>query len=186
MEIKIDTALMQLMSNKALLARDAMEDAMRSADAITVHDDWNCAERDLINESVTKIKKNNNTTCTNMELYSENVHSIAAQLDEFDKSLLSKFSGVDSSIGKMYQIGNAVETNNAQAIKTEELQQISVRLEDNTYWNQYHLRNMNNPISVVSFKDASDILSGADNNPSQSDLMKKFAEELGFDRMMGD
>ena len=185
MEIKIDTALMQIMSNKALLARNAMEDAMKSADAITVHDDWNCAERDLINDSVAKIKKNNNTTCANMEMYSEKVYSIAAQLDEFDKTLLSKFSGVDSSIGKMYQIGNTTVTNNAQTIKSEELQQIAVQLEDNTYWNQYHLRNMTNPISVVTFKDATGILSGTDNIQPQSDLMKMFTEELGFDGMMG-
>ena len=186
MEINIDTSLMQLMSSKALLAKDAMEEAMKSADSIMVHDDWNCSERDLINESITKIKKNNNTTCANMELYSENIHSIAAQLDEFDKSLLAKFSGVDSSIGRMYQIENAVVTNNAQAIKSEDLQKLSVRLEDSTYWNQYHLKNLNNPISVVSFKDASAILGGNDNNRSQSDLLKKFAKTIGFDEAAGD
>ena len=187
MEIKIDTTLMQVMSGKALLAKESVEDAMKSAEVITVHDDWNCAERDMINECIKTIKKNNAITCENMILYSSKINSLANQLDEFDRSLLSQFSGVDSSVGELFRVSSPVATGDIsfKTINSEDLQRLSLRLGENTYWNQYHLSNMNNQISVVKFSDATNILSGSNDSISQTDLMKEMAADLGLDDIIG-
>lgn len=187
MEIRIDPTLMHVMSGKAILAKESMEEAMKAAEAITVHDDWNCAERNMINENIATIKKNNIAICESMSLYSDRVNSLAVQLDEFDRSLLAKFSGVDSSVGELFQIENNAATNNltTQTISSEELQRISLRLGENTYWNHYHVNNINKPISVIKHSDASNMLSGSHNEISQTDLVKEMAVNLGFEKIIG-
>ena len=187
MEIKLDTSIMQIVSVKAILAKDAVEEAMKLAETITVHNDWNCAERDAISESISTIRKNNSTICKNMAFYSNRVKSLAIQLDEFDRSLLAKFSGVDSSLGVLFQMENKALTTNAttQIISPEDLQHISLRIGENTYWNQYHITNINEPISVVSFLEVSDMLNGTLKEISPTDLLKEVAADLGFEEIIG-
>ncbi|MBR5425241.1 MAG: hypothetical protein IK106_01855 [Clostridiales bacterium] len=185
MEIKFDTSIMRIMANKALNARNAMETAMKTADAVTLHNDWNCAERDLIDDGITEIKKKNNVICENMALYSDKINSLAMQVDDFDKSLLARFSNVDSSVGEMYQIESGVVTNNSSVIGAGEVKRISSNLAENTYWNQYHVGNLTQPIPVVNFSDANDILSGAESTVSQADVVKDLAGKLGIDEYIG-
>ncbi len=186
MEIKFDTSIMRIMASKALHARTAMETAMKTADTVTIHNDWNCAERDLIDDGITEVKKKNNVICENMTLYSDKINSFAVQVDDFDKSLLSRFSDVDSSVGEMYQIESKVTTNNSSVIGAGEVKRISSNLSDNSYWNQYHVSNLKQPIPVMNFSDANDILSGAEKTVNQTDLVKDLAGKLGFSDYIGD
>ena len=190
MEIIIDTSVMQQMASGSIRATSFIADAMKSADAVTVHDDWNCSERDLINESILKVKKNNGVLNENMVSFSNQVNEIAAKFEEFDRSLLTSFSSFDSSIGDMYRIENATVTGNAQTLITngEYSSILSASPDTNSYWDQYHIENLTNPISVLSFSDASDILQGTESSlKSETELVNELAGELGLaDYVSGD
>lgn len=190
MEINIDTSVMQQMANGSIRATSFMADAMKSADTVTIHDDWNCSERDLINESILKVKKNNSIINENMQSFSAQVNDIASKFEELDRSLLNSFSSFDSSIGDMYKIENSVVTSNAQTKMTAEDYSgiLTSRPDSNSYWDQYHASNLTNPISVLSFSDASDILQGTENNiKNETELVNELAGELGLaDYISGD
>ena len=184
MEISIDTSVMQQMANGSIRASSFIADAMKSADTVTVHDDWNCSERDLINESILKVKKNNSILNENMQSFSAQVNDIASKFEDLDRSLLSSFSSFDSSIGDMYKIENSVVTGNAQTLKMNEDYSgiLASSPDSNSYWDQYHASNLTNPISVLSFSDASDILQGTDNSlKSETELVNDLASELGLE-----
>lgn len=163
MEIKVDTLLMQQMASGSLRAQEYLNQAADAANAITIHDDWNCKERDIINDNVLNIKKFDNKICENMNYFAEKVNELATQFEEFDRLLSSQFSSFDSSVGDMYQIGHSVGGNAAMyhAFSENDIEQAMTDAGSNTYWDQYHISNIAKPISVVSFADSAAILEGS-------------------------
>lgn len=162
MEIKVDTLLMQQMASCSLRAQKYLKQASETANAITIHDDWNCKERDLINDNVMKIQKHDGIICENMIVFSTKVNELASRFEEFDKLLSSKFSTFDSSIGDMYNAGNATTYADAQlySVNEADLKQALTFSGTNSYWDQYHVSNLTKPISVVNFGDSMNVLEG--------------------------
>ena len=184
--ISIDTSIMQQMANIALRARTAMEDAVKSANTVTEHNDWNCKERDAINESVVNVKKNNNIVNENLSLFSSKINELAEKFNEFDASLKSDFSEFDESVGNMLAIENtniATNTTAATINITDITQTNNISLTNTPYWQNYHLQNLTKPISVVNFEDAKMVIQGADYvEPPQNEdaMMNDLAQAFGI------
>lgn len=162
MEIRIDTALMKQMACNSTRAKFLLEEAMEAANATVIHDDWNCSERDLINENVLKVKKHSKILCESMESYSSKLNELATKFEEFDRMLCMNFSGFDSSIGQLYQIEcpENVGVHSIQSFSENELEQMLSLSGATTYWERYHVSNLTTPISVLDFSDSVGILEG--------------------------
>ena len=163
MEIKVDTLLMQQMASGSLRAQEYLNQAADAANAITIHDDWNCKERDIINDNVLNIKKFDSKICEKMNYFAEKVNELATQFEEFDKMLSSQFSSFDSSVGDMYQVGHSLGGNAVQfhSISENDIENALTYSGTNTYWEQYHISNLTKPVSVVSYADSAAILEGS-------------------------
>ena len=164
MEIKIDTELMQQMANVSLRAMNAMEEAIKAANTITLHDDWNCVERVYIDESVQNIKKNNNKINESMIDFSAKLNELAEKFNEFDQSLLENFSDFDSSVGELICISPLEQSNLTRLIGDNTSawdnahKQLMKKIAD--YQSIYCLKTFGKQISVVNFSDAQQIIEG--------------------------
>ncbi len=163
MEIRVDTSLMQLMANTTLRAKDSVEEAREASNVVTVHNDWNCAERDYINDAILEVKKKNGIICENMSMFASKVNEIAAKFEEFDRLLASQYSSFDAAIGELHRIESPVVTGSTQihSFEKSELEKILTPIGENNYWNRYHVSNLTEPVSVIGFSDAKGILDGS-------------------------
>ena len=111
MIISIDT---EVLSSVASLARSINEEISQISEImkrVTTHDDWNCKERDSINDAIT----NNRNAQVNLQEISEDfarsLTSISEQFLEAERSLPSKFQHIDSLIGQAASINGNLNSN---------------------------------------------------------------------------
>lgn len=186
-EIIIDTSLMQQMANIALRAATSMEEAMKSAEAVTEHNDWNCVERDFINENILKIKKNNHKINENMALFSSKINELAEKFNDFDHSLMAKFSNFDSSIGNMMRIEDAKKIFRKTGYIPENFNSKYLQVvggDGSQNWRNFNFSSIDKPISVVDFSDAIMMMSSKEvsvNENIQADIIKNMATAMGIE-----
>lgn len=148
MIIKIDTAVMRQMANTSLRVESLVEEAMKLSNAITTHNDWNCQERDVINDSVSLVKKNNVRINEKVEIFANKIAASAEQFDELDRSLLTRFQQFDSSVGELFAV-KGVTTIAPSSVA----QEIPVKIDPELNWESYHATTLFRPISVVKFDE---------------------------------
>ena len=122
MIISIDT---EVLSSVAALARSINEEIDHISEImnrVTVHDDWNCKERDIINDSITNNRKSQTELQEMSEQFAVSITRIAEQFLEAEKSLPNKFQHIDSLIGSALSLGNGLNRTDgnvsADAIRT--------------------------------------------------------------------
>ena len=152
MEIKVDTTIMHQMASTSLRAQLLIEEAIKNAKSVASHNDWNCKERDSIDDAILLIQKKNELMGENMESFSRKLNEIAEQFEQFDREVVSQFAVFDSMVGDLYCI------NNQQVIvaPSSEAQSLVKELKVNSYWDRYHTANLFKPVSVISFPEVAE------------------------------
>lgn len=154
MEIKVDIDTLRQIAISTLHAKSSIEDAIKASNFVLQHNEWNCKERDLIDENIIAIQKSNLAINESMILFSKKVNEIAEKFNEFDDMIMSQFSEFDASIGSLCEIEPASITR----VQSSVAQECTAKIETNSYWERYHSTNIMQPISIVSFKDATSFM----------------------------
>ncbi len=157
MEIRIDTSIMQQMASTSLRAKDSLEESIKAAKSIVSHNDWNCIERDSIDDGILQLQKSNDLMCEHMETFSKLLNTIADQINQFDREFESGFAAFDSLVGDLY----SKKYQGAVVGSFPVSQSIPREIDTDSYWERYHSVNLFQPVSVVSFPDASIFLTGS-------------------------
>lgn len=157
MEIKVDTSIMHQMASRSLRAKELLEEAIRSAKAVASHNDWNCLERDSIDDGILQVQKNNELMGENMEAFAKRLNEIAEQFDQFEREIVSKFAVVDSMVGDLYR----VKTHGSANISFPVAQSLPRNIQTESYWDRYHSANLFRPVTVVPFQETSVFLGKA-------------------------
>lgn len=128
--ISLDIGEMTAMAASVNAANLELESCMARLAQITEHDDWNCAERDVINENIRRVQQNARRTQENMEQFAGIVRLAAEALDSLACELpadarevavgIGSFCAIPSgSAGAVNTVAAAVAQQAANAVRTE-------------------------------------------------------------------
>ncbi|MEE3450689.1 MAG: hypothetical protein VZR27_08330 [Acutalibacteraceae bacterium] len=109
MIISINT---EVLASVAALARSINEEICRISEImqrVTIHDDWNCKERDTINDRITNNRLAQVKLQEMSDSFAGSVTSIADQFLEAERSLPNRFQHIDSIIGSSISVGGGLE-----------------------------------------------------------------------------
>ena len=92
--ISIDSDVLRGLATAANATVSEISAGVEKLNAVTTHDDWNCAERDQINEQITAAKKKINTLSINTQTFLDLIRQSANRFDEVDSNTTKAFQSV--------------------------------------------------------------------------------------------
>ena len=167
MIISIDT---EVMNRMAVLANSANEEIERNSAlmaAIIEHSDWCCAERNIINENISKVKFETKKIQELINDFAGIVSSVAKQFDDEEKAIPGKYEYLDVLFGKTYTSTVSEDSNSAlitEYITPQKSFDFASSLES------YEYANITEPIQMVKFKDVDFSI------PSDTDILTSMGE----------
>lgn len=149
MIISVDTEELSRMASMALNANSEIENSASRLSLVVEHNDWNCKERDRINENITTIKSSHQKLTEDMAEFSAALNKIAAVFSEAEQSLPNEFQHIDTMIGSALSLtGSAVSSGAVTAASVNSLAESTVI---NSSLQSYEFSNLNNGINICSF-----------------------------------
>lgn len=149
--IKIDSDVLR---NAAGVANNAVSEISSGVDKlnrVTTHDDWNCAERDTINERILAIRKNVETLQSRTGYFLDIIKSAADKFDAADANILRGFNGLHDNLGKSFAIDTPLTVDTSSAVSKEIFVDLSHR-DINSYWTNYlPVNNLISPIRICDY-----------------------------------
>ena len=118
--ISIDSAILRGIADNAATAVQEVSAGTEKLLSITTHDDWNCYERDQINERTTEIRKKITFLKETTERYLEIIKRTADRFDLADLNITKSFQGVQDILGKSLSVPTPT-CNTQSAVQTKEL-----------------------------------------------------------------
>ena len=94
--ISVDTSVMRNLVSAASTANDAINDAVEILSRISSHNDWQCKEKDAINDYTNTNKTKIRNLQENSNSFLNAISSAANEFEEAEKSILNMFSSVES------------------------------------------------------------------------------------------
>ncbi len=178
MIISIDTEVMNKMAVLANSANEEMERNSALMAAIVEHSDWCCAERNIINENISKVKFETRKLQELISDFAGTVSSVAKQFDDEEKAIPGKYEYLDVLFGKTYT--STVSEDRDSAVMTEYVTQEKT-FDFASTLESYEYANVTEPIQMVKFKDVDfSVASNGDILSSIGDLnFTDFANVLG-------
>ena len=153
MIIAVDTEKMNAIANLAQSIYTEMDACAASMMPVVEHNDWNCKERDLINESIVNVKKNTALLQESLEQFSSMMRQVASMFDAFEASLPNKYQQIDAFLGNAFAI-DCVQTTVATGSTTTEVSSaIAAGMRTSGGLENNALGNLTNPIQVCNFED---------------------------------
>lgn len=154
MIISVDTELMNEMATLASNANSELDICIAILTAITSHNDWNCKERDAINDNIATVKKNAGMLKENMDIFASSVRQIADQFRTFEGTMLQQFQGAESSFGQTissFLNGDISLNQNAGFVSQQTAEYISSELLTQDRLENYAVGNMLEPLQVCEY-----------------------------------
>lgn len=106
MKISIDTGIMNEIAAISTEIGDLLGEANAALAPVIEHDDWNCSERDIINERLMYVKKSGASLDESAAALSSAFNDIAVRFTEMEKSipfdLSDMISGMGSALSEPY------------------------------------------------------------------------------------
>lgn len=153
MIISIDTETLNQMVVLALNANNEIENSALKLSMVVEHDDWNCKERDQINEYILNIKSKQKKLTETIADFSTALNKIAAVFGEAEQSLPNEFQHIDTMIASALSLsGTAASTGAVTAASVNSLLDSTVI---NNSVQSYEFANLNNAINICSFESFS-------------------------------
>ena len=151
--ISIDSDIMRNISGNAAAAVQEVSSGTEKLLSITTHDDWNCYERDLINEKTLAIRKKITDLKSTTERYLDIINRTADRFDSADLNITKSFQEVQKRLGNALSVPTP-KNDMLSGIKTTELKD---KLTCGTTWMDAHkyygLCEMDAPLKVCLFSD---------------------------------
>lgn len=150
MIISIDT---DVLSEVAALARSINEEINQISEImkkVTVHDDWNCKERDSINDAITNNRKAQTDLQEMSENFSASITSISEQFLEAERSLPSRFQHLDSMIGHAAAICGSLK--NSGSVSDDVVREIRADIKLPDSMGCYELESLTDNINICRFE----------------------------------
>lgn len=151
--ISIDSDIMRSIADNAASAVQEIHSGQEKLLNVTTHDDWNCRERDQINERVTELKKSVTVLQQTTERYLEIIKRTADRFDVADLNITKSFQGVRDRLGKAFSI----PTPNTHELPSKRMKELKDSLTCGTTWMDVHryygLCEIDAPLKVCSFSD---------------------------------
>ena len=105
--ISIDTAIMRDLVAASSIANNAITDAMEVLNRISTHNDWECKEKDAINEYTNTNKNRIRQLQENSYAFLNAITDATSEFEETEISILDMFSSVESIISSILSITGA-------------------------------------------------------------------------------
>lgn len=107
MLIKLDTEIMYEMAAAAKTASQYVEESSAMAYKVVPHNDWNCQERDYINDGIMIIRKQQAQIAEKFADFSNALSQVATAFLAAEASLPNLFNEVDACVGEILSGGVA-------------------------------------------------------------------------------
>ncbi len=107
MIISIDIEDMQEIANMLELAREKINDSVCAVSSIVEHNNWNCKERDMINDKILTVKNEQRTTQEKFDVFADKIRISAMQFSEIDAKTLTAFRDLDSVFSRLLSVPTA-------------------------------------------------------------------------------
>lgn len=153
MIISIDTEKMNTMASLAQNVRAEIDDCVTSLIPVVEHNDWNCKERDLINDGIIGVKKNAVILQEALDSFSSLMKQVASLFDAFEASLPNKYQQIDAFLGSTFAIPCVESTVATGSTTTEVTSAIAEGMRTSGGLENNALGNLTNPIQVCNFDD---------------------------------
>lgn len=153
MIIDLDTDLLRELMQNASNASQQINEATNLLNATTVHNDWCCKERDIINEMTQKNKLEISKLQETSSLFYNAIKKVSDDFDTSENEISKMFETLESIIGKHLNVdsGNvniiqpiSSNDNNNKDINSMRLEGISSPLFTENSTNQINLINFDN------------------------------------------
>lgn len=100
MIISIDTEMMNTMAGLAQQASEEQDASVVSLIPVVEHYDWNCKERDEINERIISIKKGNQKLSETLQEFAQAIRNVANRFDEEENAIPGRYQYIDTLLGQ--------------------------------------------------------------------------------------
>lgn len=95
MIISVDTGVLQEMAQLSIAGTDEIDRAVEIQSKVYIHDDWNCVERDAINDALIRIKEMQIRLAEIIRDFSSALCKASSDFSEAEAALPKSFSVVD-------------------------------------------------------------------------------------------
>lgn len=160
MLIKLDTGVMFELANYAKTACQYVEESSQVAYQIVPHNDWNCKERDYINDGIETIRKYQARISEKMSHFSGAISQVATAFQEAEASLPNLFNEVDACVGEILSVGG-VKSADIGAETQKFIDQIKDTTLDADRFQSIAATMIDSPLEVCDFSSI-DMQGGAD------------------------
>lgn len=154
MIISVDTEIMRLMANLSRDIDTELDGATSHLTTVVDHNDWNCKERDVINETVNNVKKRNQRLKEDFEHFDSVIQQIANQFDEAEAAIPQKYQALDVLTGSILSsssyggsVSNSAGQSSAAMANTIQNEVLQSGLEN------YEIGNLTDGIQVCDFSN---------------------------------
>lgn len=100
----INTDALRNVAASAKTANEAILDAMKLLESITVHDDWICVQREAIKEYTLANKKDSQTIHDNANSFYTAIETASQRFDETETTDAGKVNSIDEAIGSVLTV----------------------------------------------------------------------------------
>lgn len=153
MIISVDTEKMNSMASLAQRINAEIDLCITALLPVVQHSDWNCRERDEINDGIATIRKNATVLQENIDTFSSRLKYVASLFDEYEASLPNQYQQISTLLGNSFSapcagttVASGAVTAGVSAAMAENVR-VSGGLENNA------LGNLTNPIQLCKFEE---------------------------------
>ena len=155
MIISVDTEKMNTMATMAQNINTNIDDAVVALVPVVEHNDWNCKERDQINEGIVAVKNYVRGLQETIDAFSSQVRQIAMLFDAFEAGIPNKYQHLDALLGSAFSVECPVQSNNVTpgGVTSEVVDAMSSGIRVDGGLENNALGNLSNPIQLCNFSD---------------------------------
>ena len=155
--IAIDSDVLRSLASVADSAAQEMTSAAEKLNNVTVHDDWNCAERDIINEHIISVKKKTTALQNKTQSFLELIRNTANKFDIADSNINLSFVNLQNTVSDYLSVVSTTESISPNTTLSKVIQLPSFMTDHWTeyhdYWTKYLLSNFGSSIKVCKYSD---------------------------------
>ncbi len=150
MIIKIDIEILSQIAAKVNLANQLIEKCEVQLKSITEHNEWNCKERDFINEVANEIKAKSSYLRQDFNGFVYSVNSAAEHFSDAKSTILQLIRKVDISVGKTWGIESKTTVGVGSGVSSK-ITSVCNSLKVDNALDNYTVANITNGISICNF-----------------------------------
>lgn len=151
--ISIDSDVLRVLVSKANATVSEISAGIEKLNMVAIHNDWNCVERDSINNQIVSAKKSINSLSINTQTYLDLIRQAATKFDEVDSDATKVFQRVQDSLSDFFSIKSPVVQLNSGVSSTQLSDTIYNSKQIHDFQTANIIKNFDAPIKVCYYSD---------------------------------